>query len=89
MAGLQSFLDRFQGADPRTVPTRTRFAFGIGSTAESLALYSLGVIGMGYYNQVLGMEIWMAGIAPTIAILVDAFSDPFMGSFSDRFRSKK
>ena len=87
MAGLQSLLDRFQGADPRTVPTRTRFAFGIGSTAESLALYSLGVIGMGYYNQVLGLDIRLAGAVPTLAIFADAISDTFMGSWSDRFRS--
>ena len=89
MAGLKSLFDRFRGSDPRTVPVCTRFAFGVGSTAESLALYSLGVIGMGYYNQVLGLDIRLAGAVPTLAIFADAISDPFMGSWSDRFRSKR
>ncbi|MBD3647998.1 MAG: MFS transporter, partial [Pseudomonadales bacterium] len=68
---------------------RTKLAFGIGSTAETLSLYSYAALVMIYYNQVLGLEVWMAGLAPTIAIFVDAVSDPFMGSFSDRWRSKK
>lgn len=89
MTAFQSFLLRLQGNDPRTVPTRTRLAFGVGSTAETLALYSLGVIGMGYYNQVLGLDIRFAGAVPTLAIFFDAISDPFMGSFSDRFRSAR
>ncbi|MBS01594.1 MAG: MFS transporter [Gammaproteobacteria bacterium] len=71
------------------LPYRTKLVFGIGSAAESICLYSYGALVTIYYNQVLGMEIWMAGIAPTIAIRVDAFCDPFMGSFSDRFRSNK
>lgn len=68
---------------------RTKLAFGVGSTAETLSLYSYAALVTLYYNQVLGIEIWMAGLAPTIAIFVDAVSDPFMGSFSDRFRSSK
>jgi len=67
----------------------TKLSFGIGSTAETLSLYSYAALVTLYYNQILGLEIWMAGLAPTIAIFVDAISDPFMGSFSDRFRSKK
>lgn len=68
---------------------RTKLAFGIGSTAETLSLYSYGALVILYYNQVLGLEVWMAGLAPTIAIFVDAISDPFMGSFSDRWRSRR
>ena len=68
---------------------KTKLAFGIGSTAEALCLYSYGALVTIYYNQILGLDIWMAGLAPTIAIFVDALSDPFMGSFSDRWRSKR
>lgn len=68
---------------------KTKLAFGIGSTAETLSLYSYAVLVTLYYNQVLGLEVWMAGLAPTIAIFVDAISDPFMGSFSDRWRSRR
>ncbi|MEX0942270.1 MAG: MFS transporter [Pseudomonadales bacterium] len=73
----------------QSLSMKTKLSFGVGSTAETLALYSYAALVTLYYNQVLGIEIWMAGLAPTIAIFVDAISDPFMGSFSDRFRSKK
>ncbi len=75
--------------DPHTVPVRTRMAFGLGTTSEVLSLYSLGVLGMFYYNQVLGLDVLLAGLVPTIAIFADAISDPFMGSLSDRWRSKR
>lgn len=71
------------------LPFRTKFSFGFGALAESLSLYSFGALVTLFYNQVLGMEIWMAGLAPTIAMFTDALSDPLMGSFSDRFRSKR
>ena len=76
-------------SDVPEVRLNTKLAFGIGSTAETLSLYSYAALVTLYYNQILGIEIWMAGLAPTITIFVDAISDPFMGSFSDRFRSKK
>jgi GPH family glycoside/pentoside/hexuronide:cation symporter len=84
--------DSSQDRSEQTTPTlnmRTKLAFGIGSTAETLSLYSYGALVILYYNQILGLEVWMAGLAPTIAIFVDAISDPFMGSFSDRWHSKR
>lgn len=78
-----------QQVDPRTVPTRTRLAFGVGATAETMSLYSLSVLGMLFYNQVQGLDVLLAGLVPTIALLVDAISDPLIGSISDRFRSRR
>jgi Na+/melibiose symporter-like transporter len=75
--------------DPRTVPTRTRVAFGVGASAETMSLYSLAVLGMLFYNQVQGLGVLLAGLVPTIALLTDAISDPFIGSLSDRFRTRK
>ena len=75
--------------DPHTVPTRTRLAFGVGASAEYMSLYSLAVLGMLYYNQIQGLSVLLAGLVPTIALLTDAISDPFIGSLSDRFRSRK
>ncbi len=75
--------------DPHTVPTRTRLAFGVGASAEYMSLYSLSVLGMIFYNQVLGLDVLLAGLVPTIALFTDAVSDPFIGSFSDRFRNRR
>jgi Na+/melibiose symporter-like transporter len=71
------------------VPTRTRLAFGVGASAETMSLYSLAVLGMLFYNQVQGLSVLLAGLVPTIALFTDAISDPLIGSLSDRFRSER
>ena len=71
------------------VPLRTKILFGTGSLAEHIALYSFGFFIMIYYNQVLGLPATLAGLGPTLALIVDAITDPLMGSWSDRFRAKK
>ncbi len=76
-----------RGSD--AVPHRSRVAFGIGSTAETLSLYPVGILSMLYYNQVLGLDVLLAGLVPTISIFADAISDPLIGSLSDRWRSKR
>ncbi len=75
--------------DVRQVSVRTRLSFGIGSSAEQICLYSFGLLSMLYYNQVLGLNATLAGLAPTLALVFDAVSDPLIGSISDRFKAKK
>ncbi len=75
--------------DVRQISLRTKLSFGIGSIAETMCLYSFGLLSMLYYNQVLGLNATLAGLAPTLALLFDAVSDPLIGSISDRFKSKK
>lgn len=67
---------------------RTKLAFGIGSAAETIALFSLSSYGLLYYNQVLGLPGWMAGLAISLSFVIDGFADPVIGSLSDRTRSK-
>ena len=74
---------------PGKVPERTRWAFGVGSAAETLSLYPVGILSMLYYNQVLGSTSCSPGLVPTISIFADAISDPLIGSLSDRWRSKR
>jgi Na+/melibiose symporter-like transporter len=67
---------------------RTKLAFGIGSAAETIALFSLGSYGLLYYNQVLGLPGWLGGLAISLSFVVDGFADPVVGSISDRTRSR-
>ncbi|MEM7101224.1 MAG: MFS transporter [Pseudomonadota bacterium] len=71
------------------VPLKTKIAFGLGATAEQVCLRSFGIFALIYYNQVLDMSGALAGFALTAALLIDAVTDPLIGSYSDRFRSKK
>ncbi len=56
-------------------------AFGIGGVPLSSALLML------YFNQVIGMEAVLVGTAIMVSVVVDAFTDPLIGWFSDRLRS--
>ena len=65
-----------------------------------LVLYSSGsgVIGINaaifgtwvliFYNQVLGLSPLLASLALGVALVFDAITDPLIGAWSDRFKSK-
>ena len=71
------------------IPIRTKSFYGMGAMAESVFLYTFGFLAMLYYNQVLGLPATLAGLGPTLALVFDAITDPLIGSWSDRFKSKK
>ena len=74
--------------DAAPLPFKTKLAFGVGSAAESIALYTVSTFAMLYYNQVLGMPAHLAGLAISASLLLDGISDPLVGSLSDRTRSR-
>lgn len=75
-------------ADAGRLPLRTKVSFGIGGMAENLALYSLTTFAMLFYNQVLGLPAYQAGLMISISLIVDAAIDPMIGSWSDHTRSR-
>ena len=75
-------------AEPQPLRLRTKLFFGIGSAAETIALFSLGSYALLYYNQVLGLPGWLGGLAISLSFVVDGFADPVIGSISDRTRSR-
>jgi glycoside/pentoside/hexuronide:cation symporter, GPH family len=74
--------------DTGRIPFRTKFFFGLGTSAEYIALLSMGSYAMLFYNQVLGVPATLAGAAVSLSLLLDGFADPLIGSISDRTRSK-
>lgn len=70
------------------IPLKTKLAFGIGAAGESVATFGFASFAFFYYNQILGLSGTMAGLATTIGLVIDAVSDPLMGSISDRWRSR-
>ena len=71
-----------------TVPLRTKLWFGFGASGEAATNWIFNALTFFYYQQILGLSGTLAGIAVTIGIFSDAFTDPLMGSISDRFRSR-
>ena len=67
---------------------KTKLAFGVGSGAEAIALYSVSSFGLLFYNQLLGVPAHLAGLAISASLILDGLSDPIVGSLSDRTRSR-
>lgn len=67
---------------------RTKLGFGIGSIGEAAIYIAFNTWNFLFYNQVLGLSGTLAGLAVTISVFFDGVADPFVGSLSDRWRSK-
>lgn len=63
-------------------------AFGIGQMAEGFKNQAFNVFVVFYYQQVVGIPGWMAGLALGIALAFDAITDPLAGVLSDRTRTR-
>ena len=67
---------------------RTLLAFGTGAVAVGTKNVVFSSWLMLYYNQVLGLKPYLAGLALALALIVDAISDPLVGAWSDRTRTR-
>jgi GPH family glycoside/pentoside/hexuronide:cation symporter len=65
-----------------------KLAYWIGQLAEGLKNSSFSILLLFYFNQVMGVSGTLCGLALFIATLVDAVTDPMMGTISDNWHSK-
>ncbi|MCI4643548.1 MAG: MFS transporter [Hyphomonadaceae bacterium] len=72
----------------RRLSIPTMVAFGAGNVAEGVKSTAYGTFLLFFYQQVLGLSGSLAGLALAISVLADAVSDPIIGQFSDRMKSK-
>jgi GPH family glycoside/pentoside/hexuronide:cation symporter len=70
------------------VTLREKLFYGLGEVGEAVKTAALETFLFFYYIQVLGLQGSLAGLALFIALMVDGVSDPLIGSWSDRTRSK-
>lgn len=70
------------------LPLRTKLAFGVGSAAEAIALYAVLTYALLFYNQVKGVPGHWVGIAISVSLVLDGLTEPIVGSWSDRTKSK-
>ena len=71
---------------PLTV--QNKVSYGVGQVCEGVKNGAFGVFVFFYYAQVLGLSTSYTGIAIFIALLMDAITDPLIGSLSDSWSSK-
>ncbi len=71
-----------------TLRLQTKLSYGIGQLGEGIKNTAFELFLFFYYNQVLGLSGTYAGAATFLALVIDAFFDPFLGSLSDSLRSR-
>lgn len=70
------------------LPIPIKLAYGVGQLAEGVKNTAFSVFLLFYYNQVLGLAGAWTGLALGAATVIDAISDPLMGSISDSFQHR-
>ena len=70
------------------VPLRTKLIYGLGEMPGSHMNSAIGTLLALYYNQILGVSASTISIGMGLALLLDAFSDPLVGSYSDTLKTK-
>ncbi|MEC8822261.1 MAG: MFS transporter, partial [Pseudomonadota bacterium] len=75
-------------AYPAGVPHGVKFVYGIGAAAEAIVGVAFNAFNFFFYTNIMGVPGTLAGLAITIALVVDAITDPLVGTLSDRWRSR-
>jgi len=71
----------------RKINWRTKLLFSSGAFQEATVV-AAGVVTILFYNQIIGVSPGLCGTAFLIASIVDGITDPLVGVYSDRFRSR-
>jgi len=72
---------------PARLPRSTLWAFGVAGIAIGTINTGLNFFLLIYYDQVVGLKPYLAGLALALGLLVDGVMDPLVGLTSDRSRS--
>ena len=80
-----------QVSDDEVFPRPTfsvKFLNGFSQAVETLKFLSYELFVLFFYSQVLGLSGKLTGMAILISMIVDAITDPLVGSWSDSVRSR-
>ena len=65
---------------PSTTSLSAKLFYGMGAIAYGIKSNGFSYLLLIYYNQVLGLPQTLVGTGIFIALLIDALSDPIVGS---------
>jgi GPH family glycoside/pentoside/hexuronide:cation symporter len=74
--------------DVSSIGLHNRVLYSTGIVSHALKEAAMGVFVLLYYKQVLGLSGTLTGLAIGISIIWDGISDPLVGAWSDRLRSR-
>ena len=73
---------------PERLPVWLKLVHGLGSIAYGVKENDFSTFLLLFYNQVIGLDAGIVGIAIMVALIFDAFVDPVIGELTDRTRSR-
>ena len=73
---------------PEWLPVWLKLVHGLGSIAYGVKENGFSTFLLLFYNQVIGLDAGIVGIAIMVALIFDAFVDPVIGELTDRTRSR-
>jgi GPH family glycoside/pentoside/hexuronide:cation symporter len=71
-----------------SIGLRNRLLYSSGVVSYALKDAAMGAFILFYYKQVLGLSGTLTGLAIAISIIWDGISDPVIGAWSDRLRTR-
>lgn len=75
--------------DSRYVNTVTKLSYGVGNAGYGVVSQTMNNFIFAFGSIALGMQGTLVSIAIALSVLWDALSDPIVGTWSDKVRSKK
>lgn len=88
LPGLAAGGDTATSAYSGRVPLGLKLTYAIGSSAEAVISFAFNSFNFFFYTNILGVPGTLAGLAVSIALFFDAVTDPLVGAWSDRWRSR-
>ena len=77
-----------QRAREGRLPVSTKFYQAIGGLPDAIKTWAFNIFLLLYYSQILGLPAsWVSGVL-TLSVLIDAITDPLVGSYSDSLKTK-
>jgi len=70
------------------VPGAMKIFYAIGASSETIIGVAFNSFNFFFYTNLMGLPGTLAGLSITIGLVVDAITDPLIGSLSDRWKSK-
>jgi GPH family glycoside/pentoside/hexuronide:cation symporter len=74
--------------DSRPLPVWKKIAYGVGDSGFSLTTTALALLYLDFLINVVGLDPGLAGVSLGIGRIWDALNDLFVGTLSDRTRSR-
>ena len=71
-----------------SLSSSTRFYFGLGGSVYAVKEAAYVIFVLVFYNQVLGLSGSVTGFVLFLSVVWDAISDPLVGTWSDKSRSR-